>query len=112
MGVTPCRRSENRECYHSRSGFCGTHKPAGGYAPPESPQAGGRPPRSAAAAPVGLLALIRLPISPIRLRDEGVPRGPGGPPSHCAESPALRKPGSVSQLTFEYRILLSKTMVI
>src|ERR1019366_6797042 len=42
----------------------------------------GRTPGSAADAPVGLLARCKMPISLYRLRDEGVPRGPGGPPHH------------------------------
>src|ERR1035441_6904292 len=40
----------------------------------------GRTPRSAADAPVGLPAPCRMPIPLVRRRDEGVPRGPGGPP--------------------------------
>jgi len=40
----------------------------------------GRTPRSAADAPVGLLAPCVILLSLLRLRDEGVPRGPGGPP--------------------------------
>ena len=40
----------------------------------------GRTPRSAADAPVGLHAPCRAPMSSFRQRDEGVPRGPGGPP--------------------------------
>jgi hypothetical protein len=43
----------------------------------------GRTPRSAADAPVGLLAPRKMPMSLCRLRDEGVPRGPGGPPHHA-----------------------------
>src|ERR1017187_2865984 len=42
----------------------------------------GRTPWSAADAPVGLLAPCKMPISLYRQRDEGVPRGPGGPPRH------------------------------
>src|ERR1035438_1407992 len=42
----------------------------------------GRTPWSAADAPVGLLALCMVLISLARQRDEGVPRGPGGPPHH------------------------------
>src|ERR1019366_6336861 len=42
----------------------------------------GRTPWSAADAPVGLLALCMMLISLARQRDEGVPRGPGGPPHH------------------------------
>jgi hypothetical protein len=41
----------------------------------------GRTPRSAADALVGPLAYRELPAS--RARDEGVPRGPGGPPHNC-----------------------------
>jgi hypothetical protein len=37
-------------------------------------------PWSAADAPVGLHAPFRMPIGLGRQRDEGVPRGPGGPP--------------------------------
>ena len=44
----------------------------------------GRTPWSAADAPVGLLAPRMMPMSLCRLRDEGVPRGPGGPPHHLA----------------------------
>ena len=40
----------------------------------------GRTPRSAADAPVGLLAACKMLISLPGQRDEGVPRGPGGPP--------------------------------
>ena len=40
----------------------------------------GRTPRSAADPPVGLPAPCRMPIPLVRRRDEGVPRGPGGPP--------------------------------
>src|ERR1017187_8418342 len=40
----------------------------------------GRTPRSAADAPVGLLAPGKMLIPLFRLRDAGVPRGPGGPP--------------------------------
>ena len=40
----------------------------------------GRTPWSAADAPVGLLAHCKMLMSLFRLRDEGVPRGPGGPP--------------------------------
>src|ERR1019366_8636207 len=43
----------------------------------------GRTPWSAADAPVGLLAPRKMPMSLCRLRDEGVPRGPGGPPHHA-----------------------------
>src|ERR1019366_733200 len=39
----------------------------------------GRTPWSAADAPVGLLAPRKMLMSLCRLRDEGVPRGPGGP---------------------------------
>src|ERR1019366_1136409 len=42
----------------------------------------GRTPWSAADAPVGPLALCMMLISLARQRDEGVPRGPGGPPHH------------------------------
>src|ERR1017187_7351433 len=42
----------------------------------------GRTPWSAADAPVGLLALCMMLISLGRQGDEGVPRGPGGPPHH------------------------------
>src|ERR1035441_5468759 len=42
----------------------------------------GRTPRSAADALVGLLAPCRMLNSLFRQRDEGVPRGPGGPPHH------------------------------
>src|ERR1017187_10026768 len=42
----------------------------------------GRTPWSAADAPVGLLALCMVLISLAQQRDEGVPRGPGGPPHH------------------------------
>src|ERR1017187_6210083 len=44
----------------------------------------GRRPRR----PAGVCTML---ISLFRLRDEGVPRGPGGPPSNYAESAALRK---------------------
>jgi hypothetical protein len=40
----------------------------------------GRTPWSAADAPVGLLAPCVTLVSLSRLRDAGVPRGPGGPP--------------------------------
>ena len=40
----------------------------------------GRTPWSAAGAPVGLLAPGVTLVSLSRLRDAGVPRGPGGPP--------------------------------
>src|ERR1019366_3685255 len=40
----------------------------------------GGPPWSAADAPVGLLAPRKMLMSLCRLRDEGVPRGPRGPP--------------------------------
>src|ERR1022692_3768345 len=40
----------------------------------------GGPHWPAADAPVGLLAPRKMLISLCRLRDEGVPRGPGGPP--------------------------------
>jgi len=40
----------------------------------------GRTPWSAADAPVGLLAPGVTLVSLSRLRDAGVPRGPGGPP--------------------------------
>src|ERR1035438_347631 len=42
----------------------------------------GRTPWSAADAPVGPLALCMVLISLALQRDEGVPRGPGGPPHH------------------------------
>src|ERR1017187_10371731 len=32
-----------------------------------------------------------MPISLFRLRDEGVPRGPGGPPSNLRPDPAVAK---------------------
>ena len=47
----------------------------------------GRPPRSAADAPVGLLAPCKMLMSLFRQRDEGVPRGPGGPPHQAGFSP-------------------------
>ena len=40
----------------------------------------GRTPRSAADAPVGLRALGMMLTQLFQPRDEGVPRGPGGPP--------------------------------
>ena len=40
----------------------------------------GRTPWSAADAPVGLLAPCTMLTPLFLLRDEGVPRGPGGPP--------------------------------
>jgi hypothetical protein len=43
----------------------------------------GRTPWSAADAPVGLLAPSKMLMSVFRQRDEGVPRGPGGPPHQC-----------------------------
>ena len=43
-------------------------------------EAVGRTPWSAADAPVGLLA-------PCTMRDEGVPRGPGGPPHQLLRCP-------------------------
>src|ERR1035438_4630557 len=45
----------------------------------------GRTPWSAADAPVGLLASRMMLMSLCRLRDEGVPRGPAGPPHHLPE---------------------------
>ena len=40
----------------------------------------GLTPCSAAGAPAGLLVPCEMPLSSFRVRDEGVPRGPGGPP--------------------------------
>ena len=40
----------------------------------------GRTPWSAAGAPAGLFAPRQMPAPPPGMRDEGVPRGPGGPP--------------------------------
>jgi hypothetical protein len=40
----------------------------------------GRTPWSAADALVGLLAPCKMLIALLRMRDGGVPRGPGGPP--------------------------------
>ena len=51
----------------------------------------GRSPRTAADAPVGLLAPYKMLISLFRLRDEGVPRGPGGPPHHFGRIRSLGK---------------------
>ena len=45
----------------------------------------GRTPWSAADAPVGLFALGMMLGSLLRRRDEGVPRGPGGPPHQSDE---------------------------
>src|ERR1017187_9413728 len=39
----------------------------------------------------------QAPDSSREERDEGVPRGPGGPPSNYAESPALRKLSGIAQ---------------
>src|ERR1035441_10775671 len=54
----------------------------------------GRTPWSAADAPVGLLASCKKLMSLFRQRDEGVPRGPGGPPhrseEHTSELQSLR----------------------
>jgi hypothetical protein len=47
----------------------------------------GRTPWSAADAPVGLLAPCKMLTPLCRLRDEGVPRGPGGPPHHECTRP-------------------------
>ena len=47
----------------------------------------GRTPWSAADAPVGLLAPRKVLTPLFRLRDEGVPRGPGGPPHQCRSIP-------------------------
>jgi hypothetical protein len=47
------------------------------------PEMVGRTPWSAADAPVGLLALCMMRKSLFGQRDEGVPRGPGGPPHHA-----------------------------
>src|SRR5450631_4397391 len=52
----------------------------------------GRTPWSAADAPVGLPAPSWIPIALFRLRDAGVPRGPGGPPHHGHRSAALCSP--------------------
>ena len=43
----------------------------------------GRTPWSTADAPVGLLAPGVMLVSLSRLRDAGVPRGPGGPPHNA-----------------------------
>jgi hypothetical protein len=43
----------------------------------------GRSPWTAADAPVGLLAPYKMLTPLCRRRDEGVPRGPGGPPHQC-----------------------------
>jgi hypothetical protein len=42
----------------------------------------GRTPWSAAGPPAGLPVFCETPLSLNGLRDEGVPRGPGGPPHH------------------------------
>ena len=48
----------------------------------------GRSPWTTADAPVGLLASCEM-LTPVqRLRDEGVPRGPGGPPHRCCGIPS------------------------
>ena len=55
----------------------------------------GGPPWSAADAPVGLLVPRQTPISLFRMRDEGVPRGPGGPPHEFRGiSPGIRLRGA------------------
>jgi hypothetical protein len=48
----------------------------------------GRTPWSAADALVGLLELCTMPARLCRQRDEGVPRGPGGPPHHLCGCPS------------------------
>jgi hypothetical protein len=48
----------------------------------------GRTPWSAADALVGLLAPCKVLIPLFRMRDEGVPRGPGGPPHQLISIPA------------------------
>ena len=48
----------------------------------------GRTPWSAADAPVGRLAPYRMLTPAIRQRDEGVPRGPEGPPHQAVHSHA------------------------
>src|ERR1035441_7523375 len=50
----------------------------------------GRSPWTAADAPVGLFKLCKM-LSPLcRQRDQGVPRGPGGPPHQGAANGAVR----------------------
>jgi hypothetical protein len=55
----------------------------------------GRSPWTAADAPVGLLAPCKLLIPLFRLRDEGVPRGPGGPPHNLRSIPILGKTSGI-----------------
>ena len=50
----------------------------------------GRTPWSAADAPVGLLAPWNMPMSLFRMRVQGDPRGPGGPP-HLFPLPYIRQ---------------------
>ena len=67
----------------------------------------GRTPGSAADAPVGLLAPCKMLISLYRLRDEGVPRGPGGPPHHLRRIRDVGKKyvalGKIACPTFYFR---------
>ena len=51
----------------------------------------GRTPRSAADAPVGLPVPCKMPVSSFGMRDEGVPRGPGGPPHIAPGRHELRR---------------------
>jgi hypothetical protein len=58
------------------------------FPPAEHPEKlWGGPPWSAADAPVGLLVPCKMLISLFRMRDEGVPRGPGGPPHEVCGIP-------------------------
>ena len=69
------------------------HEKLGIIAPPDLV---GRTPWSAADAPVGLLAPHRMLMSLFLQRDEGVPRGPGGPPHHAS---GFSTPSRVSRVS-------------
>src|ERR1035441_1786299 len=59
----------------------------------------GRPPWSAADAPVGLLAFCMMLISLFRLRDEGVPRRPGGLPHNLRRTSPSRKLSDIGMVS-------------
>ena len=63
----------------------------------------GRSPWTAADAPVGLLAPCKLLIPLFRLRDEGVPRGPGGPPHNFRSIPILGKTSGIKVVNLPHK---------
>src|ERR1035441_7160781 len=83
-GQPRSRSSANaRTTSHLPAGRCGARPPACRSLFVGNEQSAlmvGRPPRSAADAPVGLRAPCNVLIPLFRMRDGGAPRGPGGPP--------------------------------